>query len=72
MKVFRIACEHYDKWDGDPDENPHTDMELKYGAKKRASAAEFLNQMLIIDETFCDCGGTTVESGDDPREHAAD
>ena len=67
MLIFRTACEHYDKWDGDPDENPHTQLELKYGKNKRAEAAEFLTNMLQIDEDFCDCGGVAVESGDDPR-----
>tara|TARA_Y100000310_G_scaffold342424_1_gene445637 strand:- start:2590 stop:2814 length:225 start_codon:yes stop_codon:yes gene_type:complete len=72
MKVFRIACEHYDKWDGDPDDNPHTDMEMKYGKNKRADAAKFLDEMLKIDTSFCDCGGIAVESGDDPRKDETD
>ena len=69
-KAFRISCEHYDSWNGHPDENPHTEMKMKWGEKKRAEAAEFITNLLVIDEDFCDCGGKPVESGDDPREAA--
>lgn len=67
LKDFRVACEHYDEWGGHPDENPHTELRLKWREKKRAEAAEFLTNMLVIDDNFCDCGGTAVTSGDDPR-----
>lgn len=49
-------CEHFHDWKGDPDENPHTEVEVE---TDDPTTHALIGRIAV--ETGCPCGGTVEQ-----------